>query len=307
MTARILPALAIASLAGILSAAVDPQLIGLAMPDVKFLAGVYPDRLPATLQQYFLASFPPPAAAELQLFLAAPGLNPTTDIHEMLFATADPTQSIGLAMARGVFNVGQISDYLVSQGHTADTYNGVPIISSADGSLAFAFPDSSLALMGAPEDVTAAIDRGASPSQPDQTLVDKANQLSATQDGWAVSIFKPGPPADPTTYRGTSLGALTNVQISSTGMTYGSTVKFSVQATTDTPKNCIALANVVSFLGPFAQSNLPQLAPLLKSMSISAQGTTLSVTLQSPADQFQQMVAAHQAGLKSSRRAAGGK
>ena len=52
-----------------------------------------------------------------------------------LFATADPTQTIGLVMVRGVFNVGQISDYLVSQGHTADVYNGVPVISSADGSV----------------------------------------------------------------------------------------------------------------------------------------------------------------------------
>jgi hypothetical protein len=161
--------------------------------------------------------------------------------------------------------------------------------------------------MGAPEDVTAAIDRGASPSQPDQALADKANQLSATQDGWAVSIFKPDSPADPTTYRGISLGALANVQISSTGMTYGATVKFSAQATTDTEQNCITLANVVRFMGPFGQSNLPLLAPLLKSLSISAQGTTLSVSLESPADQFQQMVAAHNAGLKSPRRTAGRK
>jgi hypothetical protein len=143
-------ALAIASLAGVLSAKVDPQLIGMAMPDAKFLAGVYPDRLPAALQQYLMAPFPPAAAVELQVFLAAPGLDQTKDIHEMLFATADPTQSIGLAMARGVFNVSQISDYLVSQGHTADAYNGVPLISSANGSLAIAFPDSSLAIIGTP-------------------------------------------------------------------------------------------------------------------------------------------------------------
>src|SRR5438128_1466157 len=124
MKAQIIPALAIASLAGVLSAAVDPQLIGLAMPDVKFLAGVYPDRMPAPLQQFLLAPFPPVAAAEFQLFLAAPGLDQTKDIHEMLFATADPTQTIGLVMARGIFNVSQMSDYLVSQGHTADVYNG---------------------------------------------------------------------------------------------------------------------------------------------------------------------------------------
>jgi hypothetical protein len=305
MKALIIPALAIASLAGVLSAAVDPQLIGLAMPDVKFLAGVYPDRLPASLQQFLLAPFPPAAAAEFQLFLAAPGLDPTNDIHEILFATVDPTQTIGLVMARGVFNVGQISDYLVSQGHTADVYNGVPVISSADGSVTIAFPDSSLVVVGAPADVMAAIDRGASPSQPDATLVAAANQVSATQDAWAVSIFKPDPPSDPSTPADIMLAALANVQLSSAGMTFGATAQFSVQARTDTAQNCIAMANIVRLVGSLGQDNLdPPFSQLLQSLTISAKGTILSLSLAIPGDQFQQMVAPRKSERKIPRKTA---
>src|SRR5262249_27596193 len=150
-------------LAGTLSAA-DSQLMGLVMPDSSFLAGMYPDRLPVAFQQFVLPMFPTSAAGELAALLAAPVLDPTQDIHAVLMASIDPGLNPGLILARGVFNVSALADYLATQGHTIGDYNGVPLLTNADGSLAIAFPDGSLAVMGGPAYVMAAVDRIGNPS-----------------------------------------------------------------------------------------------------------------------------------------------
>jgi hypothetical protein len=283
-------AFAALSLAGALSAA-DSQLLGMAMPDVKFLAGAYPDRLPAAFQQFFLSMFPPIAGAEFRLLLSAPGLDSTRDIHEILFATANPTQTLGVALARGVFNVSDISDFLVSQGQTASEYNGVPVISSADKNVAAAFPDGSLAVIGGPDEVTAALDRMASPTQPDATLVGKVNDLSTTQDVWAASIFRPEVPDDNATVAGIGLAALAKVQQSTMGMKIGATVQWTAQALTDTAQDCTTLASFLRVLSSMTQKNgAPlagsQIALLVQNVVITSNGTTLTLSVKTPVDQF---------------------
>src|SRR5438874_1239120 len=98
MKIQLLSAFTVLSLAGALAAA-DPGLMGLAMPNAQLLVGIYPDRLTTPFQQFLISMFPQTAAAEFRLLLSTPGLDSSRDIHEMLFATTDPTQNLGLAMA----------------------------------------------------------------------------------------------------------------------------------------------------------------------------------------------------------------
>jgi hypothetical protein len=273
----------------------DSQMLGLVMPDAKFLAGMYPDRLPVSFQQFLLPMFPTAALAEFRVLLAAPALDASHDIHEVLMASADPTMPAGLILARGMFNVSQIEDFLTAQGQTVADYNGVPLISDADGAQAIAFPDGSLAIIGAPADITAAIDRATAATVPDKTLTSLVNELSTTKDAWWVSIFRPEVPSDLKTLGQTALGALAKVQRGTIGVKYGGTVQWTAEMLMDTPQDAGAMANIIRILSSLSDVSqtrpLLLIQPTLKNMVISAKGTTLTLSLSNSSDQFSQQAA----------------
>jgi hypothetical protein len=86
------------------------------------------------------------------------------------------------------------------------------------------------------------------------------------------------------------------------GVKFGANVLFSGQAQTDTAQNATSLAGIIQFLANMAQlqsQNNPQAAAALQSVTANAQGTTVTVSMTVPEDQFQQMLSqnkAHQAG-----------
>ena len=147
-------------------------------------------------------------------------------------------------------------------------------------------------------DVKAAIDRRANPSILPVALVTQAQQLSAADDAWALTTVPPSslrPATAPAPTNGVAGGlqsALGNVQSLAGGVKFGATVNFTAQAQANSAQDATTLAGTVQFLISMMQLNAaknPQ-AAALESLTATAQGSTVTLALSLPEEQFQQLV-----------------
>jgi len=281
--------------------AVDSQLLNLVMPDANVMAGVNVAQAKATpFGQYVLTQFAT-NNPDLQQLATLTGFDPRQDVNELLLASnASAGTHSGLACATGVFNVSSITTFATGHGGLTETYGGVTILEDPKQTHGIAFLSGSLVAAGDIADVKAAIDRLANPSILPAALVAQVKQLSAAEDAWGLTTVPPGSihPATVTVPQIPGLGnglqtSLGSVQSVSGGVKFGATVNFTGQAQTDTAQNATALAGVIQFLANMAQLNSaqnPQASAALQSLTAAASGTTVTVTLSLPEDQFQQLL-----------------
>jgi hypothetical protein len=242
----------------------------------------------------YLLSHGPFNEPGFQQFVQATGFDPLRDITEVVAAsTGVPGDRSGLAAVRGTFNVPQIVSFVKMTGGTVDESQGVPIISSPDGQMAIALLDSTLAVAGDANSVMGALARRSAPSNLDPALLAKAGTLSVAQDAWAVTTVTPGAagiPAAPNA-GGFDLTALQNIQQSSAGIKFGTSVNVTAEVVTDTPQNADALANVARLLVQLGVMNPQgsQVAPILQNLSIKTAGTAIQLSLSIPEDVLEQL------------------
>jgi len=302
MKARIFAtATVLTAFSGVLPA-VDSQLLNLVMPDANVMAGVNVAQAKATpFGQYVLTQF---AAnnPDLQQLATLTGFDPRKDVNELLLASnASAGTHSGLACATGVFNVSSIVSFATTHGAVTESYGTPPmtILEDPKQTHGIAFLSGSLVAAGDIADVKAVIDRLTNPSILPAALVTQVKQLSAADDAWGLttvppSSLHPGSTAPQIPGLGNGLQtSLGSVQSVSGGVKFGATVNFTGQAQTDTAQNATALAGVIQFLANMAQLNSaqnPQASAALQSLTAAASGTTVTVTLSLPEDQFQQLL-----------------
>src|SRR5262249_23995057 len=171
------------------SAAVDPVLLNLVMPDAKILTGIQVDKSVASpFGQYVLAQIQP-GDAGFQKFITATGFDPRRDLHEVLAATnsdASSTSPSVIALLRGVFVPSQILAAATSQGGTITQYKGYSVIADPDAKspTAIVFFDASTAAAGDLASVQAAIDRKIAGGTYSGALAQKAQDVSSTNQAW---------------------------------------------------------------------------------------------------------------------------
>ncbi|HJT88164.1 MAG TPA: hypothetical protein VJ732_09920 [Bryobacteraceae bacterium] len=287
----------VAIFAGVLPAA-DQQLLNLVMPDANSLAGVNVDQAKATAFGQFLLNRAETQDQHLQQFVTMTGFNPTTDLHELLLAASGtPPHQQHLVLALGSFlDTGKIQAAAQAAGGVPETYKGILIIESPKHSGAFAFLSSSLAVAGDVASVKGAIDRqGMTSSLPNalQTLVTQWD----SNDAWGVTEIpadlrlQQNPAANPALQN-----MFTHVQTAAGGVKFGQQgASVTAQAQTDTPENATALVNVLQFLGSLAQAKAqqtPQVAAL-RSLSVSASGNLVNISLTVPETALEQLPAQH--------------
>ncbi len=279
--------------------AVSPQLLNLVMPDANAMAWVNVTQAEASpFGQYVLSQIA--ANSDLQQMATLTGFDPRRDVSELLVASnASPGTHTGLALAAGTFSVSTIMTFATGHGAVTETYGGMTILEDPKRTHGVSFLSGSLAVAGDIADVKAAIDRLANPSILPTALSGEITVLSAADDAWALTTVPPAslhpgstPPQIPGLPNGlqNSLGA---VQSLSGGVKFGQTVNFKGQAQTDTAQNATALAGVIQFLANMAQLQAgqnAQAAAALQSLTATASGTTVTVTLSLPEDQFQQLL-----------------
>ena len=278
---------------GTISAA-DKQLLGLMMPDAKVLAGMNVMQVRTSPYGQYLLSQGPFSQPQFQQFIQATGFDPLRDITELVAATPGLPDKTGLLAARGTFNVAQIVAFVKMTGTTVDESQGVPLISSPDGAMAIALVDSTLALAGDPNSVIAALARRSAPSTLDPVLLVKAGSLSASDDAWVVTTINPaaaGLPGGGKSANGIDLAVLQNVQQSSAGVKFGTSVNVTAEVVADTPQNADTLASLVRLVVQMAQLNPPsaELAAVTQNLAIKTAGTAIQLTLSIPEDMIEQM------------------
>jgi hypothetical protein len=273
--------------------AADPQLLNLVMPDAKVLAGVNVEQAKGTLFGQYVLTQIQSADHDMQTVVALTGFDPTRDVRETLVASNGAPNS-GLALARGNFDVAKLTAAANLKGAVSENYNGVTILEEPKQTHGVAFLDATTAIGGDIASVKGAIDRQKNPQPLPSAVTVTINQLSNSEDAWALCTVAPSTLAPPA--KGAQNGQIPpvfqTVQSANGGVKFGNSVVFTGQAQTDTAQSATSLGDVVKLLINLAQMNAgqnQQAAALAQAVQVSASGNTLTVSLSLPEDQFQQL------------------
>jgi len=173
------------------SAAVDPALLNLVMPEAKVLYGI---QVQATLAspfgQFAISHLPVNAVTR---FAAATGFEVQRDLQEVVVASATSGNtndgSDALILARGTFPSDKFIALASVTGATVYDYHGVSVITPQErGAKVFAFLDSSTLVVGSEAALRDVIDRRASGATFAGPLLQKAKDASAAADAWFATV-----------------------------------------------------------------------------------------------------------------------
>jgi len=274
--------------------AADPELVSLAPPDTKVMAGINVEQVRLSpLGQYLLAQNAQAPDIGLQKLIATSGFDPRQDLREILVSSngQQGAASSSLALARGTFDVPKILEAARAFGATVETYSGVSIAVSKQ--VALAFPDSTLAIAGDPVAVRAAIDRKSAPTAINSALAVQVNQLSTTEDAWIVTL------AMPSNLQSGPLAMASKVQQATSGVKLGANVVLTLRIVSETDQDASSLEAVLKALPGMAQMSAPkgelaQVVALLNNLNVTSDGPVTKVSLSVPETQIEQMIQAAQ-------------
>jgi hypothetical protein len=277
------------------------------MPDSQVLAGLQVTQAKNSLFGQYVLSHLSVNDSKLQEFTAQTGFDPTQDVSEIVIAS-NFTQSASakhwLVLADGTFNVSKITSAAQANGAVPTAYQGVNLVthSAASGSeaTAFAFFGSTRALAGDIASVKAAIDRKQSNAPADSTVLAKAQQVSANNDFWFVTLVPlsnfSGAIPDSNLSGAMQGNLFAAINQASGGVRFGDTVTISAEAVTRSEKDAQALVDVVKFFAGLVQLNKQnngaagQVATLLDTLQTSASGNTTTISLAIPEAQLEQLL-----------------
>ncbi len=280
-------------------AAIDPVLLSLVPPDAKAFAGVQVDQSKnSSLGQYLLSQIP--QNAQFEAFVTMTGFDPRRDVRQVLMTSSGKG---GLIMARGVFPTDKLGAAMALSGGVKTTYNGIDIYSEKDSkdNSTVAFLDSSTVLLGDPAGVKGGIDRYRSGATFKGDLGTRANDLSNNYQMWFVSSSvqdilgtmgaaqAQGSPVP--------VEALQSILQTAGGIEAGGdAVTFALEAVTRTEKDAQSLVDVCKFLTSMVQmnrnsdANAAKLASIIDTASITANGTSMKVSLAVPQKDIEQLL-----------------
>jgi len=274
----------------------DPDLVKYVGTDAKEVAGIYVDRTVGSPLGSFVLSRLTQDSRDMQAFIAATGFDPRRDIREVFMASpGGQGQKTGLVVARGTFNTAQIATAAVEQGAIKESYKGIDVYWIANGRRRssnnwFAFPESSIGLMGDEAMVKAAIDRKATASALDARLAEKIQTASSRYDAWFASLGQPG-----ATFGSTKLPQDT-LEVISGGLTLGQDVRLSAEAIMRTEKDAQSLFELIRFftgLAQMQQQRNPDVArfmSLLQNAETKVQGTTVLFSTSAPEADIENLI-----------------
>jgi hypothetical protein len=187
----IVPALALL-LSATAGAAVDPNLLGLVMPEARVLYGVHVQQtLASPFGQYAISHLPQNDA--MLRFQAATGFELQRDLREILVASLS-TGPFGdgadaLVLASGTFAPDKVLALATVMGAKVSEYRGVAMITPQQrDARVFAFLDGSTIAIGSEPAIRGVIDRRATLAVFAGPLFQKAVDASATHDAWLATV-----------------------------------------------------------------------------------------------------------------------
>ena len=274
--------------------AADSQLMNLVMPDAQMMGGINVTTAKTSpFGQFLLTQIAAQGGQQFETLATLTGFDPRRDLVEVL--AASPGSAAGmknfLVLAKGTFNVSQLTDALLKEGHGTQvtTYQGATIISGSHGKDqgAVAFLGTSIAIAGDPDAVKAAVDRSSRINSVSPALTAKVASLSASQDAWAVSLEAVSAMTSKATTPATGPAAqaaqfLKSIQAANGGIKFGSLIVVTAQAIATDVKSAGALADVVRMFAGLAVLNGQKdshAAQILQSLQVSTDGVAVNLSL----------------------------
>jgi hypothetical protein len=274
--------------------AVDADLLRYVGPDTKEIAGVYVDRAVASPLGMFLQSMAGPENGKFTNFIAATGFDPRRDLREIVVASSGRAQGkkSGLVVARGTFNAAQLGALAVLSGGQKETYNGVDIYFSGGrhGGAWFAFPETSIALLGDEAMLKAAIDRRAGTSELDPRLLAKTAAASSQQDIWFAAIGQTG------VGLGKQFVPLESLDVISGGLTLGSVVQLNAEAMMRSEKDAQALLGIIKLVTGMLQlqqqknPDFARVLPFLQNANAKVEGSAVLLSTFASESDIEQLI-----------------
>jgi hypothetical protein len=286
------------------SAAVDPGLLNLMMPDAKILSGIQVDASKSSPFGQYVLSQMQSEDANFAKFTAETGFDPRRDLSEIVVGTAGTSDAPTVLIAgRGVFDPARIIATARASGATVTSYKGLDLLTHEDNNTmgAIGFLDGRTALMGTLAAVQAAIDRGSGVSGLPSTVTDKVRQLAASNDAWFYSTgpitdFFTGKIADANLSGAMQGNLLQAVKQASGGIKFGSSdIRLSGEAVTRSPEDAKALSDVVRFIAGLVQLNrdsneqAQKIATLVDTMQLTVSANAMQLSLVIPEDVAEKM------------------
>jgi hypothetical protein len=300
------------------SFAADATLVNLIPADAKSVAGVNVDRaVGSAFGQYVLQEM---AEKDKKGGLAkledATGFDPRRDLREVLMvSTGAPGTgklSNSLVLVRANIDVTRVVAHARKEGATITNYKEATIIADPNrsGEAWVAMVDG-LAVIGNPENVKAALDRRAQPSQTTAAMRAKIQDLSGRYDAWMHTLVPTGtfPSAVPGNHGNTQLNpqVLQAIEQASAGVHFGSNVEIGAEAVTRSDRDATALADVLRFVASMAQTNMKapeaqHISALLDSMQLNTSANVVTVKMTVPQTQIEQFIKSKTTVKKASLR-----
>jgi hypothetical protein len=303
-----IPAIALAQSSNI-------DLFSFVMADAQLIAGVHVDAAKNSPFGQFVLSQIPAEGKFLHGIMTETGIDPRSDVTEVLVAWNGAPNSTGhwLAAARGTFggSIETIEVNALKNGGTITRLPGVDLVTAGQAGInpqaanvcIGLFTDGFTDVIGDCTSVQAAIQFGLASSGPASSVGMKAQQLRAQQDVWFASVVPVSQFANLVTGgnpggAGNLGGILKNnlfqaIQQISGGVKFASTAQgpaaqISAEVMLDSPQDATALLNVVNFIVGLVQMNTNSgpaaggLAAVLGNLQASVSGSTLNIGLSVP-------------------------
>jgi hypothetical protein len=288
--------------------AADPTLLQMVMPDAQVVSGLQVDQAKNSVFGAYVLSHLSVNELKLEQFTAQTGFDPRSDVNEIVMASnwkANTPDNRWIVLAHGTFNVAKITSAALANGGNPALYQGVNLVthvarSNSQVETAIAFLDSNTAMAGDLVSVKAAIDRKQSNAPADSNVLNKAQEVSAKNDFWFVTLVPlsnfSGAIPNPNLSGAMNGNLLAAVNQASGGIRFGDTVTLSAEAITRSEKDAQALVDVVKFFAGLVQLNRQkdpaagQVATLLDTLQATATGNITTISLAIPEQQLEQML-----------------
>ena len=228
--------------------AADPELLKLAMPEARLVAGIDVAAVKSTpFGRFALAQLTAAQDPQYDAFVKASGFDPAVSLDEIVTALGE----CRLVLARGRFDTARILDAARAAGAGVSAYQGVDMLISPD--IWLAFVNGSIVALGDPACVRALVERRQKGGGLPAAAAARIDVLSKAYPLWFLSTM---PVAElisalPIEGGGDALknGALESVRAASGGVSFSDPVRLSAELTAASPEDASKLAALLKFVG----------------------------------------------------------
>jgi hypothetical protein len=287
-----------------LAAAADPAMLELIMPDARVVMEINLDRMAASPIGQAMSAQMKAELASLRPTWQDPmtGLGALDWSHyaqEVIFASAGgPPAGPGkpspsLVIVRGLLDPAWIESLNAFSGAKSN-YLGAPILSSGSGNSVVAFLDGSIAVIGQPADVKAAIRRRGQNTSPSPVLADGLARFEGQYDAWMVSAGSLAAVAKAPS-AGASLKWLERLASFTGGVRLSPDLELSAEMTMRNEKDVADMADSLRWFAGVVQTQ-EKSALSLEDMNFKVDGKRLSLSLQVPEQQIRAALQQRQIG-----------